>query len=190
MEPFKTICELAWKAYKAYDRLTENCAEARDTVARLQSATSLCRMIGSSGPKQLWVGLEEDLSTLREAVTYAQEIAAGAQPSKSSNWAAAAWSGCARFFRADSIHEHLLEVNRRLAAGVDQLAAKLALKTASSMKDVLDTLARMERALAEGRGAEERRPPPRASLSRSCALTKRTPTRAAPLSWATAALGR
>ena len=47
-------------------------------------------------------------------------------------------------------------MNRRLAAGVGQLAAKLALKTASSMKDVLDTLARMERALAEGRGAEKR----------------------------------
>ena len=47
-------------------------------------------------------------------------------------------------------------MNRRLAAGVGQLAAKLALKTASSMKDVLETLARMERALAEGRGAEKR----------------------------------
>ena len=104
MEAFKAICELAWQAYKAYDRLTENCAEARDTVARLQSATSLCRMIGSSGPKQLWVGLEEDLGTLREAVTYAQEIAAAALPlPKSANWAAVAWSGCARFFRANSM---------------------------------------------------------------------------------------
>ena len=154
MEPF-AICELAWKAYQAYDRLTENCAEAWDTSARLQSVTSLCRLIGSS--KQLCVGLEEDLGALRVAVAYAQEVAAAALPlPKTAGWAAAAWSGCARFFRAANIHEHLLEVHRRLSSGVAQLTAKLAVKCASRMEDVMDALARMERALAGGRAAEGR----------------------------------
>jgi hypothetical protein len=155
MEPVKAICELAWKAYQAYNRLNENCADAGVTSARLQSVTSLCRLVGSSGPKKLWEGLEEDLGALREAVAYAQEIAAAALPlPKSAGWAAAAWSGCVRFFRAANIHEHLLEVNRRLSNGVAQLAAKLAVKSASRMEDVMDTLSRMERALAEGRAAE------------------------------------
>jgi hypothetical protein len=131
----------SWALKRDFERLSETSAEAAETLARLNTVTSLCRLIGASVEKRLWEGLEEDLAGLRVAVAQAGAIARGAPP-RSAQQRLAAAIGC--------IPDPLRAVNECLDRGVQQVTAKLAAKTAANMVDVLGALARMEAGLAGG----------------------------------------
>jgi hypothetical protein len=148
----KDLITLAIHAARQYEQFSDNCSEAGETLGRLSKVVSLCRLIGASGEKRLWEGLEEDIGGLRESVGKAGAIARAALPlDKGAGWLQRGWRGVALFSKAATIADHLRAANAHLDSGVGQLSAKLAAKTAAKMEDVLAALARVERALAQGR---------------------------------------
>jgi hypothetical protein len=95
MDLAKELVHLACSVKRQFERLSDNSSDAAQMLARLDSVTSLCRLIGASGEKRLWEGLQADISTLRGAVERAGAIAGEALPLATFRPCVVRWSGLA-----------------------------------------------------------------------------------------------
>ena len=86
MDVARDLLGLAWRAKRQFEQLSDNTGEARLTLAKLDSAASLCRLIYATPGKRLWEDTAGDLESLRDAVERAGTVAEVALPLKNADW--------------------------------------------------------------------------------------------------------